>query len=286
MSDNFQVAISLSDENTWIAEDLHSFLKELGIRSFFYKSDPDYTQGKLMERIREIYRFSSLNVIVWSAVYANKGYDSVVSTELQEMEERHIRNSEYETLLIINRDNTPIHTKFRDIVFHNLNEIGIYKTRNLIISRLNNLYTYKETNDNLKMYHPDGDKKSRGFMTLCKFKIHNRFKTDKKGCWNKYGDILVTVLDSTRQIDKGIGTYLIPSGRATSLISHTHLLLSQPNNLNIKKNLTERFVSEFQDKKLTGYLFYRFNEDIDYPYIYCFEYDDYLNRGLMEYRYR
>lgn len=115
---SFQVAISFSDEKSWIAEDLQNFLKEIGIESFYYKAYPDYTGGNLNMNIKNIYTNSNLNVIVWSHDYAKKSYDSVVTTELQTMENRHITNQEYGSLVIINSDNSPIHNKFSDITFH------------------------------------------------------------------------------------------------------------------------------------------------------------------------
>lgn len=280
MNNNFQVAISFSDEKTWLAEDLYNLLTEQGVKTFYYKADPDFTSGKLETKIIDIYENSSINVIIWSDEYSKKSYDSIVNTELKTMERRHINNQEFESLLIINSDNSMIHNKFSEITYHNIETFGIFKTRNSIIKRLTNLYVTSESNNPYKIYHPYAEQFKRGRLSLCKFKLNQDFKNDEQKNWNKYGDLLITLIENSRKIERGIFTYLIPSGRVTNLLSHTNILRTQEHNLKIKKDLSERFYSENKNKELIGFIFFRYKEDVEYPYVYCLDYDNYLNEGL------
>jgi hypothetical protein len=277
---SFQVAISFSDEKSWIAEDIFNFLKEIGIDSFYYKAYPDYTGGNLEDNIKKVYNNSNLNVIIWSNDYAKKSFDSVVNTELQTMQNRHISNQEYDSLVIVNSDNSQIHNKFSKITFHNLNEMGIYKIRNVIIERLNKLYTYVDGEISQKMYHPKFDGFTRGKMVLCKFIIHKDFI--KSHSWDKYGDIQVQITQSAVKIDFNLVINLLPSGRVTSLLADPSLLRSQEKNLKIKKNLSKDFITKNKNHELIGYLFFRFKNGVEYCNVYNFTYDDYLNKGLAD----
>jgi hypothetical protein len=276
---SFQVAISFSDEKSWIAEDLYNLLKEIGIDSFYYKAYPDYTGGNLEENIKNIYNYSNLNLIIWSEDYAKKSFDSVVTTELATMHNRHISNQEYDSLIIVNSDNSQIHNKFSKITFHNLYQIGLYKIRNAIIERLNKLYSYDDGLVSHKMYHPKFDSFTRGKMILCKFKIHENYLDTHS--WGKYGDMQVHITQLDKKIDLDYAINLLPSGRVTSLLADPNLLRTQKKNLEIKKKLSIAFGKSNKDHEFVGYLFFRFKNSVEYCNVYCFEYDDHLNKGLM-----
>lgn len=276
---SFQVAFSFSNEKSWIAEDLYNFLKEVGIDSFYYKAYPDYMGGNLDANVKNVYNNSNLNVIIWSDEYAKKPIDSVVNTELQIMQNRHITNHEYDSLIIIKSDNFQIHNKFSELTYHNIDQIGLYKIRNAIIERLNKLYTYNDGDISQKMYHPKFDSFTRGKLIFCKFMIHDNF--EETHSWNKYGDIQVRITQLDKKIDIDLSINLLPSGRVTSLLADPNLLRTQKKNLEIKKKLSMSFVSNNKFHELIGYLFFRFKNGIEYCNVYNFEYDDCLNKGLV-----
>lgn len=282
--DNFDVAISFCEEDDWLARDLFSFLSEMGINTFYYKSNPDLTKGILNNKINEIFNYSTLNLILWSESYDKKGFDSQVSAEKIVINERHITKGDSETLMIVSLDDSIISKKFDEITFHKFYNIGIFNIRNYIIDRLRSQYSYSDDDKLQRMFHPSGDLRSRGVMTLCSFKLDNDYTSTNE--WTKYCDLKVSIEHLDREIDKNDKIFLIPSGRVTNLLSHPRILLSSLKNKNIKRSLTERFYKENSSRILTGFFFYRLFDDKENPYMYCFEYDDFLNTGLTEYKYK
>lgn len=283
-TNKFQIAISYSEDSSVLANDLYELFTEQGIICYNYKKFADRTKGILEDKISEIYKQSDINLILWTNDYKNKTDDTIVSTEKQVIYERHIKSNDEETLFILindvnSKEKIEISNKFNRITYHSLNNLGIVKARNYLIERLYECFTYHEVDKSFKISHPHSETLNRGAMQICNFTIDNNCYEDKK--WDILGDIKVNLVNSKIEIGE-LKTYLIPSGNVTTLISHSTILKTQKMSLEIKRRLSREFIKENQGKQLTGYFFKIINRDMEFPYLYCIQYDNWLNKRLSE----
>jgi hypothetical protein len=278
----FQVAISFSDDSSKIAEDIYRLLSESGIIAYNYKFRSDITKGVLEDKIEEIYTSSDLNVMVWNDSYSKKGEDAVVSVEKETIYKRHIKNNEPESLItIINNFNIEKcfpSNRFNRITYHCLSDIGLFELRNIIIQRLIDAYSILDKDTNLKIIHPPTEKLNRGALSFCKFKINKDYEKDAR--WNRLADVLVDITHSDIPYNTNLNVYLLPSGRVTTLLSHSQLLKTQKMSLDLKRKFTKTFIKNHLDREFTGYLFFSNAKDIMYPHVYSIAYDDHLNNSL------
>lgn len=284
-TNKFQVAISFSEESSPLAKDIYHFLEELGISCYYYKEYSDRTKGLLEDKIEEIYMSSDINLMIWTEEYEKKYEDAIVSVEKQTLYTRHQRNNEQESLFILVNDLNKtepikISNRFNRITYHSLSKLGLFATRNAIVDRLIDSYSYFDKDKMVKMIHPPKESLNRGSMSFCKFKIDPNYNSDNR--WNTLADIRINITYSKIEIPKSLKVYLIPSGRVTNLLSHSTILRTQKMSLNMKRKITKRFIAENLDKELTGYLFFIFAYDIEYPNAYSIKFDDYLNQKLLE----
>ena len=283
----FHVALSFSEESSIIASDLYNFLTECGLNVYYYKRLPDLTKGLIEEKISYIYKNSDINCMIWSEAYSNKTMDAIVTTEINTMYERHIKgsDSEREKLFILLNDinlnkKLEISKKFDSITYHSLNDNGLFNTRDMIINRLIYSYSYIDPKDDILIYHPKQANFNRGSISLCKFKIDPDYKSDNR--WKKWANIMVNLVYNEKENVNTLKVYLIPSGRVTPLFSHNKILETQPTSKNLKTKLSIKFAEENLNREFFGYLFYINIDEMEYPYLYCIQYDNYLNSMLQQ----
>jgi len=273
------VAFSFSDDNAWIGKDLTSLLEEVGLSTYYSADNPDFTGGFLRKELMKVYENSSINVMLWSSSYMSKPKDSIVAMEENILWQRHVGKSEHKTLFILEVDNAPIPKHFEICLTHNINDIGILKSRDYIINRL--IECYKATFPEKGQYsHPTGRDIERGKVHPCKFRLSSNYKQDKLGRWKALADVEVVPFNTN--IPKELKTFMIPSGSVPPFLSHSTLLKTDTNCLAIKSILTSKFVKAHKRDDLQGVLFYISREGMEYPHVYCYEYDKFLCENYNE----
>jgi len=278
----FQVAISYSEESSIIANDLYLFLSEIGIICYNYKYLADKTKGVIETKIEEIYQFSDLNVMIWDESYAAKHEEEITSIEKQVLYDRHVKKNESDSLLIIvnniKKEIVPSQ-RFNKMTYHLITNYGFFEIRNAIVERLHECYTAIDESSNMKIEHPHGEALNRGTMSFCKFIIDDNYFDDTR--WEKLSDIKVVLTYSKLEFEKNMKVYLLPSGRVTTLLSHSNILKTQKMSLDIKRKLSKLFVEKNRGKELTGYLFFQNMNEMEYPHVYSTLYDNHLNEKLL-----
>lgn len=269
----FDIAFSFSADDAWIGRDLTTIFKGFGLSAYFSADNPDYAGGFLRKELMNVYKNSSVNVMLWSSSYMVKAKDSIVAMEKDIIWQRHVGKGEHKTLFILNIDNAPIPEDFELCLTHNIKDIGLLKSRDYIINRL--MSCFKGTLPEKGRYiHPTGREIERGRVHPCKFRLSSNYKQDKLGRWQAVADVEVVPFDTN--IPRELKTFMIPSGAVPPFLSHSTLLKTDTDCLTIKSNLTIEFVKVNAKNDLQGVLFYIKRGGMDYPHIYCYEYDKFL----------
>jgi hypothetical protein len=270
----FDVALSYSSEDAWVGKDLHSLVTQFGFSVYSYDSQPDRVHGFLRTKLLDIYRDSSINVLVWSRSYGSNPKESFVAMERRCLTGRHIEKGEAESLFILSMDDNPLPRDLEDVLVHNLQKEGLVSISRIIVARLKQLHSH-DTEFGL-IRHPDNTEIDRGRLYACSFRINPSFQSDRLGRWRKYGDVLVDFPNplQTRYV------YLIPSGGATPLLRHTQILKEDPNLLEDKRKATMRFVNDWEGRELKGFWFCMRKGEIQIATVYSPAYDKFLNSSL------
>ena len=128
--------------------------------------------------------------------------------------------------------------------------------------------------------HPRNQADYRGELHRCRFHIISP-KYLEKSRWSTLADVLVEVIAS--ELPKEDWTreaYLIPSARALPKLRETLLLRQDPKLLKKKREATERFIKEWENRELQGSWFSmptRLGKSVG---IYCLAYDLFLNASV------
>ena len=61
----FDVALSYSAKDAWIGKDLFGLITQYGFSAYSYHYKTENTRGFLRSKLLDIYRDSSLNVLMW-----------------------------------------------------------------------------------------------------------------------------------------------------------------------------------------------------------------------------
>ena len=278
---SFDVALSYSDPDVWIAKDLHDLVFEYGFSVYCAERHPDYTRGHLREKLFDIYRNSRVNVIIWSQSYAQKLKDAIVAMERDFIWERHVGHRDRESLFILALDDTPLDRNLQDVLYHKLHEIGLIGARDIIISRLKDLSPYITESGILR--HPLTTEKDRAPLYPCSFFIKPDYKNDRLGRWQSLADIEVEVVsdDFPSKFQK-FHIYLIPSGSATQLLRHSQILKTDSNLLERKRRASIKFAKEWMERELKGAWFIMKIGELGVPTVYSLEYDKFLNYSIQE----
>lgn len=269
----FDVAISFSSDDSWIGKDLAALLNQIGLNTYFSPSSPDLAGGFFRQKLANIYNHSTVNLLIYSESYASKPKDSIVYMEKSILWDRHIGRSEHESLFILGAGNLKCPDEFSMCLFHRINDIGLLKARDCIVDRIVTSYKAEYT-ETTNYTHPKGKEVNRGAIRPCKFRLSRNYKQDKLRRWASIADVLVVPLSS--DVPKELKTYLIPSGDVPPFLCHTAMLRTNPQFLARKSELSEMFVLKYLKEDLHGGLFYIKYGDMEYPHIYCKEYDKFL----------
>ena len=274
----FDVALSYSDTDVWVAKDLHDLIFQYGFSVYCADRQPDYARGALRKKLFGIYGNSRVNVIIWSQSYARKPEDSIVAMEKDCIWERHVGHRDRDSLFILALDDTPLDGNLKGVLSHKLHEIGLVGARDIIILRLKELSPY--ITESGILCHPLTTEKDRGQLHPCSFFIKPDYKNDRLGRWRKLADIEVEVVGEN--FPPNFQVYLIPSGSATPLLRHSHILKTDPSLLERKRSASIKFAEEWMERELKGTWFIMKMGELDVPTVYSLEYDKFLNYSIHE----
>lgn len=275
---NFKVAFSFADADEWVAKDLYFLLERGGISSYCSVNIPGHANGNLRKKFSSIYNESLLNIMIFSDAYNSKPAGSVVAMERRIIYKRHIDKHEEENLLILNIDNSAPPKDFKNCLIHKVQDIGLIGFEQIISSAMKKLLQV-EDEFGYKYSHPPGSCHIRGDMFPCKFEICDEWRVDSKSRWESLGDIKVNM---DHELSNGMNVYLIPSSHCIPFLGHSNRLRSDEQCLSIKKAAGTRFIKKFAGKTLDGVVFMMNKDGMDYPTVYCAEYDSYLNRNWLD----
>ncbi|NCO32755.1 MAG: TIR domain-containing protein, partial [Armatimonadetes bacterium] len=254
----FDMALSYSDSDAWLAKDLANLVLRYGYEVYCADLQPDQARGFLRANLREIYRSACVNVVIWSKDYAAKEKDSIVGTEMRLIINRHIEKDDARALFVLAIDGTPPQDDLQEVLFHKLKDIGITGAEKCVLSRLKDLATFRTAG---KVCHPTGTEHDRGQLHPCSFFIQEGFQKDCLGRWRRLADVEIRFPRPSPVNTPHV--YLIPSGKVMNLLSHTLILESDPTQLDSKRKATIEFVNANRGTKLNGYWFYMKKNDAE-----------------------
>jgi hypothetical protein len=279
-SKKYQIALSYSSEDSWIAKDLYDLMLYYGYNIYCYDRMPDDTKGNLRANLVDIYNNSRINVLLWSKNYASKTMPSFPAMERTFLVNRHINKGENLSLIIVNIDNHKLDDDIEIVLSHNISNIGIIGIERMLIARmmdLNRVQTHLG-----EVSHPEGQSPYRTSIRPCKFTINSKFETDPMKRWETKSDILVNYPNDL----KTQYVYLIPSGAAPPYLRHTRQYLVDPRILNARQICSKEFALKNLDNELNGFWFTfkpKKNLEVEYVCLYCQAYDKYLTENIPKY---
>ena len=277
MPTRFDIALSYSSNDSWIAKDLHDLLAAYGFKVYCYDRQPDESRGFLRESLRDIYLNSQLNILLWSSSHASAATDSFPAMERRFLAHRHINKGEAETLIPIDVDGHPLAHDLEIATVQPLRQHGILGMEQLVIDRMRHLRK-RPTNNGL-VFHPPPTDKYRSELNACEFSLHPKYQTNPLKRWQKLGDVWVRFPNphGTQHV------FMIPSGLCTVFLRHTARMRMRPEWIEAKRRTSIDFADSVGDRKLRGFWF--FNRSASAPErevvtIYCSDYDRYLNENF------
>jgi hypothetical protein len=272
----FDVALSYSSKDAWVGKDLHYLISRYGFSVYCYDCEPGRTHGFLRTKLREIYRDSSLNVLIWSRNYGDQPKESFLAMERRCLTNRHVEKGDPESLFILSIDNSPLPLDLEDVLAHQLEKEGLIEPSRIIISTLKKLYSHNTEFGVIQ--HPTTTDAARGQLYPCTFQIDPSYQSDPWKRWKRLADVLVV-------FPNPLGTpsvYLIPSGLASPLLRHSLILKEDPVLLERKRQATLKFVEESLGRELKGFWFRMRVGEIEVAAVYAPAYDRFLNASLQE----
>jgi len=278
-SSSFDIAISYTSQEAWLAKDLHDLLIPYDLSVYCFDRMPDEARGFLRERLGDIYAESKLNILIWSAAYSKAAPDSFVAMERRFLVHRHVNKGESESLLPIRVDATAYDRDLDITLVHGLQDLGVVGLEHLVVERFRALG--KCPTDHGIVCHPRATDRYRGELRPCSFKLDPSFQRDPIKRWEKLADMLAKFPN-----DKGTKyVYLIPSGLCTVFLRHTVRLRTQPDYLEAKRLASIAFAEAIGSHELSGFWFLSRSANAperDVVTLYCPEYDRYLNENFQK----
>ena len=276
----FNIAISVIENDNWIAREIEERLKDYSIDVFYYKEKKD-VRGVLLKKLEKIYKYSFLDIIILSKKYLNSKSKYLIK-EKNVLIKKYKNSKKFPIIIGFNY-------KEKDYLYFNNNdffkfikkyEILDIKTvsftdivKVILDTLMNNHFLYNENYGTF--FHPFGVS-NRITIDMISFKINRNYKNDKLNKWNTLGDILVDIMDYKHRLN--MYTYLIPSGNVIPFLSNSIFLKTNNKALKLKKELSKEFIENFKNKTLIGVLIYIIKNDMAFPFVYCNEYDNFLNK--------
>ncbi len=195
---DFDVAISFCSEDSWFVNDLYKLLTNDGLLVYNFNFYSNYVQNKFRAELKEIYKKSKVNIIVFSKDYLAKSKNETtpIFHEFQSLWERHLTNNSLEDLFVITCDNSNINQKIKnsDIRFFSLKDEGLLNIHDFFRVKLSKLWTLDDGDTTQYYNHPKGEDIKRKGMSLCTFRIIDNFQNDILKRHQKFGDIEVEIL--------------------------------------------------------------------------------------------
>lgn len=270
MANSFDVAISFTARDRWLAVDMHKLFTQSGIRSYCSAEQADEASGLLRRNLYDIYDTSLLNFMIYSEEYESKRNDSIVRMERQVIFDRHVGRGDSESLFVLLTDTEPPND-FKMCLAHRLHDIGITGSLSFVFSRLKHLKKVPDPQGG-NYSHPAKSEQSRGPMRPCEFTIDPNFRQERR--WQKLGDILVQTIPPA---PNGLKTFLIPSAHCISFLGHSTAIKHDRKLLIAKQEGGNAFYNLNRNGTLRGVVFSLKNGAIEYPTTYCLSYDKQLN---------
>ena len=279
---NYDIAFSCTNcEHIWMVSDLYALLSDLSYNIYFYKDKPDSVRHEA--EIQKVYNNSIINVLFLCGHYIEnlKSHsNNLLQQEYNVLINRH-NNEKNKNRLIILELEPSLECNDWKMIRHNIWEIGIFRSKTIIINRHTEYLTFNV--DNYSYKHPNIPDYIRSTMKPCKFRISRNFKNDRLRRWKRLGDINVEVITGGT-FSSTLKVYLIPSGSVPPYISHSHILKTEKNALITKQRLGEKFAEKFRDEILTGVIFDINFRGFKYPHIYSEMYDEFLMQNWISAR--
>lgn len=276
---NYDITISVSNEDKWIAREIFIMLQNYSIRTFFYEESKDL-KGKLLKKLETIYSKSFLDIAIVSDSYINS-QSEYLKIEKETIINKYKTNKIFPIIIVFNlSDSIKKDDEFIKFIqpFEHLflKKEGFRKIVEYILAlMMNNHYILR--NNFCPLYHPYGVN-NRITVDFVNFKINKNFKKDYLKKFNKLGDILVDVDYPLRKY-----CYLIPSGRVPPFLSNSIFLKTNEKALKLKKILAEDFIKLYSDERLIGILIFITNNDNYLPYVYCDSFDNFIVENYLKY---
>jgi len=279
---NYNIAISVSNKDKWIAKEIYLWLKNYSISVFFYDESKDI-KGKLIKKLETIFTNSILDVVIITDSYI-KSNSEYLLIEKNIIMQKYQKYQIFPLIVIFdfNEENFKNNNFVRFIkpfewLF--LTKDGFKKIIDHILDLImNNHYILRH--NFCSFYHPYGVK-NRITIDFVKFNINKNYKDDYLQKWNKLGDILIK-LDN---ISLNKECYLIPSRKVPPFLSNSVFLKTNKTALTLKKKLSENFINKHINKTLSGVLIFITNNGDYYPYVYCDDFDYFLINNYQRYFY-
>ena len=161
---HFDIAFSYESNHQWIARDLFTLLHDMGMSVYFSENIPNFTAGFLRRELVKLYSSSIINVMLWSKHYQEQSKDSIITLEKTTLWDRHIGKNQHDSLFILLLDDIPIPDDFSQCLHHKIQEIGLLKTRDYIISQLVECWTSRDEKGE-RYQHPTSAPSQRGPTT-------------------------------------------------------------------------------------------------------------------------
>lgn len=139
--------------------------------------------------------------------------------------------------------------------------------------------TLPQTEEPSGVDHPLSQKKDRGEIHPCKFHIMSPHYLQRNR-WTSLSDVLVDVKDKLPEWARD--AYLIPSSRALPKLRDAKLLKSDMSLLELKRQATMKFISEWENRDLVGAWFTMPTGVGQSIGVYSLDYDLFLNASLTE----
>ena len=273
----FDVALSYCSDHSWIARDIYTLVSQKGFSVYCYDYDVDRAGGFIRDNLNMIYNDAKLNVMLWSKAYKDSERDSFIGQERHIIIDRHIHRGDDRSLIIVRVDDTPLTRDIDKILAVDIKKQTLIGVSNSVINRLKSIYSIIEFDAD--SYHPISTRSDRGSLHACTFTINNNYKCDPHNRWIRLADVLVNFPNSSGTKN----VYLIPSGRANPLIRHSAILKSDKKFREYKRKATELFINQHLNETIDGLWFMMRLGDFEAVTIYSEEYDQFLNKCLMEF---
>lgn len=269
------VAISFHHEDAWIAEAINWHLMG-SFETYCSANKPTaIAANDFFDFLRTTFTKSRLNVLLWSASYDERRRTdaSPIHAEYNVIEHRHgYKAGDAHSLLVVTIDETAVPSSLASIGRLGIKAYG-EGFRGVHTRILEILENTASVDDSIVYQHPPNLPHVRGELHPCTFRVIHQ---PAHGAFRDKCDICVEVLGGPRR-DRAL---LIPSARVPVRLRDVNTLRLNPRNLELKHDIAEIFVGEYDGRELPGVYFEMVLNDRRSTKVYSKDFDDALIRGV------